>query len=312
MKAIRVLGWVLIAGLGLCRIPAQANLRAPRRADGYLSGGLRVALPAGTVRLARESMRIVFPAFDSGTPFREATILVELVYDFENTADRELDLTAQFVAVDIRDLDARLNGAGVPSVLSPDNAEEAECLSRLATHRGTFLEPLYRPFLQALKPEASPAARFSAIFGHLPMGDGSAPEFKTAGLDLKLRPGRNSLSIRYHQRPYVAEFRYGYTAAWPARGFTGFDYLLYPARSWEADKDFRFSVSVEIPYYRGRFLVFPRWDEPLAKSNVELRAEKAVSPHVRILRGEFDRLPAEILTVLVWFDPQAAVYLSGR
>jgi hypothetical protein len=144
------------------------------------------------------------------------------------------------------------------------------------------------------------------------MGDGSAPEFKTAGLDLKLRPGRNSLSIRYRQRPYVAEFRYGYTAAWPARGFTGFDYLLYPALSWDADKDFRFSVSVEIPYYQGKFLFFRRWDEPQTKSNVDLRAEKAGPPHVRILRGEFDRMPAEIMTVLVWFDPQAAVYLSDR
>jgi hypothetical protein len=91
----------------------------------------------------------------------------------------------------------------------------------------------------------------------------------------------------------------------PARGFTGFDHLLYPALSWEADKDFRFSVTVEIPYYHGKFLVFPRWDEPQAKSNVDLRAEKAGPPHVRILRGEFNGFPADILTVLVWFDPKA-------
>jgi hypothetical protein len=57
----------------------------------------------------------------------------------------------------------------------------------------------------------------------------------------------------------------------PARGFTGFDYLLCPALSWPADKDFRFSVTVEIPYYHGKFLVFPRWDEPQAKANLSGR-----------------------------------------
>jgi hypothetical protein len=305
MSTKRAGGWILVLGLALCGLPARANLRAARRADGYLSGGLRIILPVGAVRLTREDMRIVFPDFDSQTPFRDAGVSIEILYEFQNGSGRDIALSAQFVAVDVRDLEARLNETAVPSVAAGNEGEEAECLSRLAAHRKAFLEPLYRPFLQALKPEASPAARFSAIFGHPPLGEATPPEFKTSGLDLKFCPGRNTLSIRYRQRPFVAEFRYGYFAAWPARGFTGFDYLLYPARSWEADKNFRFTVTVEIPFYRGRFLVFPKWDEPLSKSNVDLHPVRSGPSHRRILRGEFNGLPADILTVLVWFDPKA-------
>jgi hypothetical protein len=276
-----------------------------------LSGGLRVDLPPGAIRLTREDMRIVFPGFNSQTSFRDAAVSVELVYEFDNVSGRDIALTAQFVAVDIRSLEARMNDLPLASVAAGNEAEETECLSRLAAHRRAFFEPLYRPFLQALKPDAAPAARFSAIFGHTPLGEATPPEFKTAALDLKIKPGRNDLTIRYRQRPFVAEFRYGYTAAWPARGFTGFDYLLYPARSWEADKNFRFTVTVEIPFYQGHFLFFPKWDEPLYKSNIDLRPVHAGPPHRRILRGEFDGLPADILTVLVWFDPKAMTVLPN-
>jgi len=128
-------------------------------------------------------------------------------------------------------------------------------------------------------------------------------------LDLAFKPGRNTLSIRYRQRPFVAEFRLSYMAWWPSRGFTGFDYLLYPARSWEADKDFRFSVTVEIPFYQGHFLVFPKWDEPISKSNLDLRPVAKGPAHRKILRGEFSGFPADILTILVWFDPKAMTVL---
>ncbi len=311
MKAKRAGGWILFAGLVLCGLPARANLRAPRRADGYLSGGLRIILPAGAISLVREDMRIVFPAFDSGTPYRDPGVSIELVYVFANGSDRDVALSAQFIAVDVRNLEARLNDAAVPSVAAANDAEEAECLSRLADHRKAFLEPLYRPFFQALKPETSPAARFSSIFGHTPLGEPTPLEFKTAVLDLNFRPGRNALAIRYRQRPFVAEFRYGYFGAWPARGFTGFDYLLYPAESWAAAGNFRFTVTVEIPYYRGKFLFFPRWDAPQTKSNIELRPVPSKLPHRRILSGEFDRLPADILTVLVWFDSKAMTGLPN-
>ena len=311
MSTMRAGGWILILGLALGALPARANLRAPRRADGYLSGGLRVDLPPGTIRLAREDMRGVFPAFDSQTSFRESVVTVELVYEFDNVSGRDIALTAHFVAVDIRSLEARLNDSPLASVAAGSEAEETECLSRLAAHRMAFFEPLYRPFRQALKLGASPAARFAAIFGQYPLGDGSALEFKMAALDLKIKPGRNVLSIRYRQRPFVAEFRYGYFGAWPARGFTGFDYLLYPARSWEADKNFRFTVTVEIPFYQGHFLFFPKWDEPLYKSNIDLRPVHAGPPHRRILRGEFNGLPADILTVLAWFDPKAMTALPN-
>ena len=305
MKTSRILTLLLAGMFGLTGPTAWANLRAPRRADGYLSGGLRIILPPGAVRLAREDMRIVFPAFNSGTPFRDAAVSFEIVYEFENATEKILRFPVRFVAVDIRGLEARLNAAEIIPVLGADAAEESECLSRLADHRRAFLEPLYRPFLQTLKPDAPAEAKFASIFGPFPVGDGTKPEFRTAGLTIALRPGRNTLVLRYRQRPFVAEYGHGYTAAWPARGFTGFDYLLYPAMSWEAGRDFRFSLNVEIPYYEGKFIFFPRWEEPRTKSNVDLREVKSVRPHVRLLSAEFDRWPAAVLTVLVWFDKKA-------
>jgi len=323
MKRNAGIAFVLAGAVLFLASPARANLRAPYRADGYISGGLKIALPPDAVRLVREDMRVVFPAFEGGLSVRDAAVLVELVYVFDASAAAGFDIPVQFVAVDIRDLAARLNDEAVPAVLSRDSAEETECLQRLVAHRRNFMAPLYREFLHGLKADAgaadskrepgrglAPAAAldgrpYPSLFVRFPSGGEPGPDFRTAKMTIRLRPGRNALSIRYRQRPYVAETRYGYFSTWPARGFTGFDYLLYPARSWAAAADFRLSVTVEVPYYRGRFLVFPRWDEPQVASNIELNPAKSNPRHLRVLHGEFGRMPSDILTVLVWFDKKA-------
>lgn len=329
MKKFAEIAIVLAGAVLILNSPSRANLRAPYRADGYLSGGLKIALPPAAVRLVREDMRIVFPAFSGGLSVRDAAVRVELVYDFDAAAATGLELPVQFVAVDIRDFAAKLNDEAVPAVLSPDSVEETECLRRLVAHRQSFMSPLYREFLRGVKADDGaaretkgqqartlpPADAFNgrsypSLFVRFPSGEEPGPDFRTAKMTIRLRPGRNALSIRYRQRPYVAETRYGYFSTWPARGFTGFDYLLYPARSWAAAADFRLSVTVEVPYYRGKFLFFPSWDEPQVKSNVELSPAQTTETHVRVLRGEFGRMPSDILTVLVWFDKKAVESLS--
>jgi hypothetical protein len=52
------------------------------------------------------------------------------------------------------------------------------------------------------------------------------------------------------------------------------------------------------------------WLKPEFRSNLAIVETKSERSHVRFLRGEFAGFPADILSILVWFDAKALKYIS--
>ena len=318
---------LFVAAAAVVLTPAWANLRAPKRVDGFLSGSARGPLPAEALILRGEELRVVFPDFQGALSEKSGTVRFSVRYEIENSTPQPVTAPVKFLAVDIRDLAARLNAAAVPAELAVDPEEKAECLPRLARHRQTFAPGLYSNFLSDLRkkaglqdaPDGEWISRLEKAdlkevnFSDLtPWGwqSAKAEDFRTAKLVLALKPGRNILEIAYNQRMFVEERDYGYFGSWPQKGFTGVDYLLYPAGSWPLAKDFRLIIRVEVPDYHHKVLFGTHWHPAIVRCSPGLKDIPADRKRVRFLEGTFAGIPADILTVLVWFDKKAVRHLA--
>jgi hypothetical protein len=316
-----------LALAGFFLASAWANLRPPLRVDGFVSGGLRTLPLSEAVKLVREELRFVFPDFQTAISEDGPHVGITARYEIVNGLSAEIEIPVHFLAVDIQDLTAFLDDQALSVELAPDPAEKSECLRKLAHHRSSFMSPFYKGFLVAIRQaaglkntpdnewlaalEAKDLAGFDFLktYPRKPLTAGR-PDFRTAGFRLRLKPGAHILQISYSQWMFIDERGYSYSSGWPKKGFSGVDYLLYPATSWPLDPSFRLNISVEIPELAGKKLFGTAWTKPKFQSNLALGDDKGNRPHVRLLRGEFPTFPADILTVLVWFDDKALNYAS--
>jgi hypothetical protein len=76
------------------------------------------------------------------------------------------------------------------------------------------------------------------------------------------------------------------------------------------DANFKLVVSAEIPEMPAKQLFGKTWLQPGFRSNLAIVETQSERPHVRFLRGEFAGFPADILSILVWFDAKASKYIS--
>jgi len=307
-------------------LPARANLRIARKADGLFSGNLRTVAAASELRLVAEYLDAAFPDLDLSTLSPRDTVRFTAVYEIENRSSRPCSVALRFIAVDIRDISAELDGRAqaVRSRAAPE--EKKECLLRMARHRAAFLPGFYEDFLRRLRAGAGMDKEADDRWlqnleerdlGALPaessflrtLESPSEADFPVAEFEAILPPGRSRLTVTYGQRMFIDEWGHGYFAAWPKKGVTGFDYLLYPAKAWDVAPEFRLHLSVRLPDARGRSFFFRTWKRPAVKCSLPLREEPNDVKHVRILKGEFAGLPADILTFLFWFDPKADGYM---
>lgn len=327
-------GLCLLAVTALAAATARANLRAPFRVDGFFSGSLKSMPLSQAVRLIREELSLAFPDFsedfavrqlkDRGTPMVRITVR----YEIANDQAGEIEFPVQFLAVDIAGLTATLDGLALEVDLARDKSEKSECLWRLTRHRSAFAAPLYQSFLYRVRyaaglNDAPDDGWLAALEGRDLSGietstlyslmrlTSEAGDFRSAGMRLRLRPGMNVLEVSYTQRMFIDERDYGYSSGWPEKGFTGADYLLYPAMSWPLDPGFRLHLSVEIPELSVKRFLHRSWLRPFVRSNLRLEEEASARPHARRLKGEFPGFPADILTVLFWFDEEARRYLGN-
>jgi hypothetical protein len=316
--------WLLALILGN---PAWANLRAPLKADGFISGSLRSLSVSESIKLLGEDLRFVFPDLGQGVSEKGPWVLITVRYDIFNGLAGDVDVPVHFLAVDIQALEASMDGRPLPVDLAPDPAEKSECLWRLARHRSAFQGPFYRDYLQRLRQAAglneAPDAEWLGVLEGKDLG-GIGPaelfrngrwgtqtaDFRSAGIRLHLRPGINTLQIAYAQRMFIDERDYGYSAGWPRKGFSGVDYLLYPATSWTLDPGFRLKVSAEIPEMPSKRPLGNAWLKPDFRSNLKMAAAESERPHVRLIRGEFEGIPADILSLLIWYDAKASRHIS--
>jgi hypothetical protein len=320
--------FVILTVVVLVSMPAWANLRAPKKVDGFISGSMKTMLLHEAVILGREELKVVFPDLSPKLDLETASVSVAVCYELENAAPGPVTVPVKFLAVEIRSLAARLNGEAVPVELAADPAEKMECLARMARHRTLFMPKLYKGFISELRKRAGlsdvpdsewlsglekadlAGLNFKDLY---PWGLPSVKDdtdFQAAKLDLALQPGRNILEIVYRQRVFVDEKGYGYFSSWPAKGFTGVDYLLYPAASWRRAGDFRLAIRVEVPDYHHKVLFGTSWHRPHVRSDPTLKDAATDKKHLRVVEGNFTGVPADILTVLVWFDEKIFRYLS--
>ena len=316
--------WLLALILGN---PAWANLRAPLKADGFISGSLRSLSVSASVKLLGEDLRFIFPDLKLDVSEKGAWVLITVRYDIFNGLAGEIDVPVHFLAVDIQALQASLDGRPLPVDLAPDPAEKSECFWRLARHRSAFQRSFYGDYLRRLRHaaglnEVPDAEWLGALEGKdlgrigpreiYPTGRWSteAADFRSAGIRLRLKPGINTLQIAYAQRLFIDERDYGYTVGWPEKGFSGVDYLLYPATSWTLDPGFRLKVSAEIPEMPAKRPLGKAWRKPDFRSNLKMAEASSERPHVRLIRGEFAGIPADILSILVWYDAKASRHIS--
>lgn len=317
----------MLAMAGFSLNSAWANIRAPLKVDGHFSGSIRSLPVSAAVKLLREDLRIVFPGFKPKPSEGEALVGITVQYEIFNSQGSEIEMTVHFLAVDIQTLTAFMDGLALPVEISPDPGERSECLWRLARHRSIFQGQFYKGFLQQIRRAAglkdSPDAEWlDALEGKDLQGvdprevfpvsgwRSRAADFSSAGMRLRLKPGINKLQVAYSQKMFVDERDYGYSSGWPERGFSGVDYLLYPATSWPLDANFKLVVSAEIPEMPAKQLFGKTWLQPGFRSNLAIVETKSERPHVRFLRGEFAGFPADILSILVWFDAKASRYFS--
>jgi hypothetical protein len=307
--------------------PAWANIRPPLKADGFFSGSLRSLPVSGAIKLLGEDLRFVFPDLRRGISENGAWVRITVRYDIFNGLAGEMDVPVHFLAVDIQALEASLDGRPLPVEVAPDPTEKSECLWRLARHRSAFQGSFYRDYLRRLRNAAGlnevPDAEWLGALEGKDLGgigprelypDGrwgtEAADFRSAGIRLHLRPGINTLQIAYAQRMFIDERDYGYAAGWPKKGFSGVDYLLYPATSWTLDPGFRLRVSAEIPEMRSKRPLGKAWRKPDFRTSLKMAEAESERPHVRLIRGEFAGIPTDILSILIWYDAKASRHIS--
>ncbi len=319
-----LVAFVLLSGA--LTSPASANLRMARKVDGVFSGGLKAVPSAASIRLLAEDLEAAFPDLDLARLGPLDTLLIKAAYEVENRSDRLIALPVRFIAVDIRDLTAELNGRPLAVRIVEAPGEKSECLARIARHRNAFLPVFYEDFLKQIRLltglDQEPDDRWLVKLGQIdanglesaslfPRTIESPPEtdFPAAEFEIPLPPGKSRVVVSYRQRLYIEERNHGYFAVWPKKGVTGFDYLLYPAGSWDLDPGFRLRLSVEVPDARSKKLFFKTWKRPSVICNLPLRPEEGRTKHIRMFKGDFAGLPADVLTFLLWVDKAAAAYV---
>jgi hypothetical protein len=312
----RTIGIAVILLAAVQIAPLSANLRAPRQVDGVFSGALKIGLPPGQVVLLGESLAVRFPEFDVSRLTPRDVVRVSAVYEFENAGSGPVSFPVRFIALDLQDTAAFLNGTALEIRTVESPADKSECLAALASHRTAFLPGFYEGFLVRLKGATENEGR-AAELENIPFGkvflrvfeDPPAVDFPAAEFLLTLVPGKNSLRVQYGQRMFIEERNHGYFKSWPERGFTGFDYLLYPAKSWPMGPDFSLSLTVDVPDVRAKNLFFRVWKRPFLKSNLPLKELPGSARHVRTYRADSRGLPADVLTILLWTDKNGIRHL---
>jgi hypothetical protein len=306
---------------------ALANLRAPRQVDGFLSGGLNSSDPAAGIIFSREEMRISFPDMDSRKLTTAATVHFAIVYELENSQAQAVIMPVYFIAVDIQSPQATLNGEPLSLEIRGDPAEKSEFLRRLARHRSSFLPRFYTEFLERVRREAGlgsepadswlselekkdlSALPVESVFDRMSSESQPQKDLPLVGFALKLKPGKNTLVLNYEQRFYVEERGHGYFASWPSKGVSGFDYLLYPSRTWKLHQDFRLDITIALPDFHKKRFFIKSWKRPQIKSNLDFAGDYNSKKHLAVYKGSYRNIPADILTFLVWVDKKAPNYL---
>lgn len=303
---------LLLSTLGVTALmlPAviYANVSRIER-DSSFSGSLRSESARGLV-LRGERMDIRLPALTTEYASLSQGVEVTVTYFVDQKGSSASEAGLQFLAVGATGCTAWVNGKTVPVQLVRDRPAEKEFVRKITEHRFTWNPESYRHYLAQLDQ-----------FGATGAGSGTAPargslahllraadgvdslgqlfhgvkEFGVLAFRAHFLPGANTITVRYTQGLYLD----GRTAYFGGPVYkAGFDYLLYPALSWELDPAFELSITVTLPDIREKGWLWDTWYAPEAASNVLLVASYDESRRATTLQARFSSFPADVLTMM--------------
>lgn len=284
MNLLPRIACIVITCLGLA-LPAAANLRAPYRVDGAASSHVQPRADLG-VELDGETMTVTFPPltdkkFAPHAAAGDAT--VEIRYLLANRGARALVLPVTFLALGLSDLHVTVNGRALAWSREADRALERECLAVLARRRADAAMSNVRFGGDAVEAFARRDAR----------------ELALARFSLPLDKGVSLLTLRYRQRLFAREGSPRYGAFNLPTSVLGFEYLLYPAKTWTRGAGFKFDLAIHVPDFVEPGTFRDRRFLPQVLCN--LRLEPVYDAVTRSTRhaATFGEMPADVLSFFV-------------
>jgi hypothetical protein len=287
---------------------AYSNVSRIER-DSSFSGSVRPESTRGLV-LRGERMDIRFPALTTEYASLSQGVEVTITYFVEQKGASASETGLQFLAVGATGCTAWVNGKTVPVQLVRDRAAEKEFIRKITEHRFAWNPESYRHYLDQLEQFGSTGAGSGttptrgSLASFLRAADNvdsvrrlfhGAKEFGVLAFRAHFVPGANTITVRYTQGLYLD----GRTAYFGGPVYkAGFDYLLYPALSWELDPAFELSITVTLPDIREKGWLYDAWYAPEATSNVLLGASYDESRRSTTLHGRFPGFPSDVLTML--------------
>jgi hypothetical protein len=283
-------------------------MRAPQTGEGGFSGVMRTGA-GGPPILRNEHMQIGFDT--DGQVARTAVFYI--TYEIENRG-AALDLPIDFLGVAVEKPEIHVNGKDLDFDRRTDRKLQRELIERLFAHRCAFRpnighsDDLRRELLDRLRGEGKnidcePADRLrekiaQADLGQLKIYD----KLDTVSFVAHFVPGRNLVTVAYKQPLFVAEGEYGHGSGFGLHGAAlGFDYLLYPARTWTIDPKFTLTVEISLPNPRVAGIIRDSYPKPSWRSNLALTdASPAKELALTYVKGSYSGLPADIFSF--WFS----------
>ncbi len=296
----------IVLALLCCAPAALANMRAPSTAEGGFSGAARAGASHPPI-LRNERMQI---GFDTDAEGLARTASFYITYEIENRGEA-FDLPIDFLGVAVEKPEININGKDVDFDRRTDRVLQRELIARLVAHRcayrpglghfddlrGQLLDRLWT-FGEGKRPDCESADRLrekieQADLRRLQIYD----KLDTVTFVAHFTPGSNRVTVSYKQPLFVAEGEYTYSSGFGLHGSAlGFDYLLYPARTWTIDPKFTLNVEISLPHPRVHGVFRSSYVKPVWRSNLALTDGSPKEVPSTFLKGSFPGLPADIFS----------------
>jgi hypothetical protein len=109
-------------------------------------------------------------------------------------------------------------------------------------------------------------------------------------------PGTNVLQVRYGQALFL-DGHTAYSGGPVVRA--GFDYLLYPARSWSFDPAFELLVTVKLPDLVQKGWLWDSRETPVYRTNLTFSSSYDSNNRTTFLTGRYRNMPTDVLSIVV-------------
>lgn len=304
-------GFFILCGLLALGHLAHANVARIYR-DGSFSGNLHPAGNSDRLFLAREHLDIAFPVLESNMDSLQRRAFVTASYTVVNQADLPVQVPLQFLGLNVTNPQIMVNGLQVPCNLVEDPSARAEFLEKITRHRHGWEPKLYALYLQYLDAvdRGNNTTRSSSMIS-LDLDGFIAATRKVQSLDVlfpktrhfsalaftvTLTPGTNTLQIRYEQGLFL-NGRTSYSGGPIVQA--GFDYLLYPARSWTLGPAFELLLTARLPDLVKKGWLWDSRQPASWRSNMACSSHYDQKTHTTTLTGRYQMIPSDLCSIVI-------------